>query len=266
MKKVSLNSSHSKRRSKRNSSSKISNRSAELAEVRKENREPAPSPLPMPISKSVPLPPAALEPSLYFRGSNSNTPIGSGQFPVQSHPAVNGLGSYALHSYNQRTDDDLVPSFYEGSSSLIPSNNVQIRQTFSSPPMVTIPKIPLLPFTQPAKTISVQSSNLSAKNPTVSVNQSSEDNPLLENQPWFKMLPQNALNFYADQDLRITSLRREISELKALLPNPANRPKVDVAVQVSRLGEKLKRDIGVNTEAITSDERSATTNNSPAGK
>ena len=258
--------------SKRKTSSNIP---SQTANARKSNPEISPSPLPKPISKSIPLAPAALEPSLYFRESSSSRPSGEKrQFSYQRHPLVNSFGS-TPSAVRPDLVDELIPSLYDASTSLgsrtIPFKLPAFPQSALAMPNTPVAMAQSVPH-EIARTNSksaIAATSVAAANASSPVSKSKQNEllvfkqetfkstdisapSLIQNQPWYKLLPPDAFKFLVDQDVEIKSLKDKISELKTKLGTSISSSKIDIATQVSSsdLVEKYFKDIGINTDTV----------------
>ena len=255
--KVSSNCPRNRHQSKKSSASR---KYAKPANVQENSLDAIPSPSPTPISKSVPVSPVALEPSLYLHESSSNNLGKNKQFLRQKPPACITTTVCSVPSaFNYQGDDDLIPSFYETSSSH--QNNPQSLQTFAQPPLTLTSKSVLHSSTL-LKQNEVPEKNCKVTRPSDTVTSAIQlTQPLstipfsVKNFSWFKVLPPAACKFYEDQNELIKSLQAEITQLEMQLQISKKLSKTDVGVQVTSniKNSRSMHDVGVNTDEVVTE-------------
>ena len=235
-----------------------------------------PSPLPQPITKSLPIAPSVVEPSLIFQETMGGVSGGRNQI---SSSTKNFSTTYA---YQHEIDDSLVPSFYETNTNVASRGNAVYKahqSDFASPQLAGDSRIPPQPalhekfhanspvLTLPTGCQSSSSSQMPAPDNSRfdRTAATSQEANLIEKQPWFQRLPHDAYKFFMDEELHIKQLSEEVCKLKELLEDAkktmtdslVSPVKVDIGVQVSDESRvKSFHDVAVNTEE--SDENTMT--------
>lgn len=161
-----------------------------------------------------------------------------------------------MYSYQHELDDELVPSFYNGSPVLKPVTPVTLgndpvsshkQQTNFEPTSNSASE--KKPSDFPAQT------TRNCSKTSFASNQSNPDNhrSSLKEQSWFKSLPHDARKYYIDQEQRFQYLTEKLDRLQSDSMSYKKPDRVDIGTQVciEDTRQYPLQSIGVNTEETT---------------
>ena len=226
----------------------------------KDNPDYEPSPAPKPITRSIPILPSVLEPSMIINESSNVAEIAESQPKAFVENSTSGIPVY---SYQRDLNDDLVPSFYgenqvyDAAARFCPTTNDRGLQRKPPDSNLNPQKLhtPLIATKITRQPVHLVEKRRKRSRPTNQSNYEEASGDFLSSQqPWFKSLPLVARKFYLVQEQRFKALMDQFTQLRIAVDSNAKKATetldMGVQVQIDETCPCAHQSVGVNTEEI----------------